>query len=162
MKTYLYSLILLLTLAVAAGCSSNATPGQNIALAREAIARADYSSAASALDEACKALSDSSASPSALTEAAVLYWLIDDHQNTSDYYDKALESYRRAVSIAPDSVYGCFSRLSADEKGYLDIIDKLVKAQTGNVDISDSPVPTDSIIDTGYFSDTEETAAIPQ
>ena len=161
MKTYLYSLILLLAIAATAGCGSKTDAGQNIALAREAIARADYQSAVSALDEALKTLSDSTASPSALTEAAVLYWLVDDQQNTSDYYDKALESYQRAISISPDSVHRCFSRLSADEKGYLDIIDKLVKAQTGNIDISDTTAANDSI-DTNYYSAAEDAAAIPQ
>lgn len=125
---------------VATGCGSKFNPGRNTAIAREAIARGDYNAALSALDETKSILTDSTASPSVLTETAVLYCLIDEKLSSTDNMDKAIDCYRLALSINADSVNSSFAALSPDEKCYADLLDKLLKAHH---DVSEHPEGAD-------------------
>lgn len=140
MKKSIYLLSVIFTIIVAMGCGSKFNPGRNTATAREAIARSDYNAALSALDETKSELTDSTASPSVLTETAVLYCVIDEKLNTTDNIDKAIDCYRLALSINADSVNNSFATLSPDEKCYADLLDKLLKAHH---DVSEHPEPVD-------------------
>lgn len=140
MKVYIYTLTILIAL-LAVSCRNSVNPANNIAMAREAIAHGDYNDALSALDEASSVMTDSTASAIALTETAALYCVIDEKLQSEDYMDKALGCYGLAVSINPDSVKHCFSRLSPDEKCQLDLLDKLLTARH---DIPDYAEPIDS------------------
>ncbi|MDE5657537.1 MAG: hypothetical protein K2J66_03075 [Muribaculaceae bacterium] len=142
MKVYIYTLTILIAALLAVSCGNSVNPANNIAMAREAIAHGDYNDALSALDEASSVMTDSTASAIALTETAALYCVIDEKLQSEDYMDKALGCYGLAVSINPDSVKHCFSRLSPDEKCQLDLLDKLLTARH---DIPDYAEPIDSI-----------------
>lgn len=128
----------------AASCGSKVNTERNIAIAREAITRGDYNEALSALDENSAAMTDTTASPSALAETAVLYCVIDEKTHTDANMSKALKCYQLAVQINADSVNHFFARLSPDEKCQLDILAKLTNASH---DINEyvEPYDTDSI-----------------
>ncbi|MBD5229214.1 MAG: hypothetical protein HDS69_04155 [Bacteroidales bacterium] len=141
MKQIIYTLtILLAAMMLPAGCGSRVNPDQNIEIARTAIAEGDYTSALSALDEANSVLRDSTASPKALAQIAVLYCIIDENNHTENNQYKAIECYELAMKISPDSVKECFGLLSDNEQMALDLLGKLHNASR---DISEFAEPLD-------------------
>jgi len=150
MKTFIYAITIFIATALAVSCGSGVNPHHNNAIARNAIARGDFKEAVAALDEAKSVMTDTTASPSALTETAALYGLIDERQQSQENIAKALGCYELALRINPDSVRICFASLSADEKCQLDILDKLLTARhdiPGHVEMME----TDSL--TAIYSD---------
>lgn len=137
MKVYLYTLAIMIAAMLTAGCGSSVDPSKNIDLARNYISAGDYKAALSALDEAKSVMTDTTASASALTEAAALYCVIDEKMQTEINMDKALKCYELAMRINPDSVGLCFHSLTADEQCVLDLIDKLHNARRGANDYSE-------------------------
>lgn len=152
MKAFVYTLTILISTVLAVSCGSGVKPDHNNAMARAAIARGDYNEALAALDEAKSVMTDTTASPGALTETAALYCLLDEKQQSEDNMAKALKCYELAMSINPDSVRHCFSRLSPEEKCHLDLLDKL---HTARHDISDhvGMMEADSLTVAGYGGD---------
>ncbi len=149
MKQILHTLaILIIAMTLPSGCGSKVDTAQNIAIARNAIATGDYDTALSALDEANSVLTDSTASPKALAEVAVLYYIIDEHRQSDVNQFKALECYELAMKINPDSVRECFSHLSENEQMALDLLGKLHNASH---DISQFAEPMDG--DTTDYDD---------
>lgn len=128
MKKSIYLFAVILASLIATGCGSKFNPGRNIDIARAAIAGGDFEEALSALDEVNKLLDDTTASPCALTQTAVLYCVIDERLNNDDNMSKARKCYELAMRINPDSVNACFAHLSPDEKCQFDILDKLLNA----------------------------------
>lgn len=143
--------------ALATGCSGKFHPEHNIAIAREAIAREDFEEALSALDEVSANLTDTTASPSVLTETAVLYCLIDEKLKNDDNMSKAYKCYELAMRINPDSVSSCFGRLSPDEKCQFDILYKLTNAsnEVSEFDGHAAGEPIDMAVDTEQPADGE-------
>lgn len=151
MKKAIFSLLTLIITLLTVGCGSKVNTARNIATAREAIARGDYNEALSALDENSAAMTDTTASPSALAETAVLYCVIDEKTNTDANMSKALKCYQLAIQINADSVNHCFARLSHDEKCHLDLLYKLTNA-SHDVNEFVEPYDTDSIDASGSYS----------
>lgn len=139
MKTYIISCLIFTASLLTFSCGHQADTDTNIATARSAISNDDFTTALSALNEAQSvAFADSCSHPSDLTEIAALYCIIDEKQQSDDNIVNALRCYELAISIAPDSVRQCFSRLSDDEKCQIDKLDKLLIAQQGNSTLPDS------------------------
>ena len=129
MKQILHTITLLIVaMMLPTACGSKVDTDQNIAIARNAIASADYTTALSALDEAHSVLTDTTASPKALAQIAVLYCIIDEKQQSDNNQFKALKCYELAMKINPDSVKECFSLLSENEQMMLDLLGKLHNA----------------------------------
>ena len=133
MKTYTLIFSVFIASLLTFSCGSKTAPDNNIATARAAIINNNFSAALSALNEAQSLLSDSTASPAALTEMAALYCIIDEKMQSDDNIVNALNCYELALKINSDSVKHCFSTLTDDEKCQ---IDKLLMAQIPGDNIS--------------------------
>ena len=103
MKTYTLIFSVFIASLLTFSCGSNTVPNSNIAIARSAIINNNFSAALSALNEAQSLLSDSTASPSALTEMAALYCIIDEKMQSDDNIVNALNCYELALKINSDS-----------------------------------------------------------
>lgn len=144
MKTYILIFSIFIASLLTFSCGSKTAPASNIATARTAIINNDFPVALSALNEAQSLLSDSTASPSALTEMAALYCIIDENMQSDDNIVNALRCYELALKINPDSVKHCFDQLADDEKCQIDKLDKLLMAQNPTANISENA--TDSVL----------------
>ena len=136
MKTYTLIFSVFIASLLTFSCGSKTAPDNNIATARSAIINNNFSAALSALNEAQSLLSDSTASPAALTEMAALYCIIDEKMQSDDNIVNALNCYELALKINSDSVKHCFSTLTDDEKCQIDKLDKLLMAQIPEKNIS--------------------------
>lgn len=154
MKTYILIFYVFIASLLTFSCGSKTAPNSNIATARSAIINNNFPAAISALNEAQSLLSDSTASPSALTEMAALYCIIDEKMQSDDNIVNALRCYELALSINSDSVKHCFTILTDDEKCQIDKLDKLLMAQNPEANISRNATDSVFVDNNEFINDT--------
>lgn len=124
MKKIRLILTAVIVAAVAAACGSSSTK-DCIATARAAIAAGDFDLAQKTLDEIVVDIDSKSPSATELSQMAVLYMIVNDNQDENGNEASALDCFRRAVALDPDSVQACFRSLPPDESQYLFMLSSL-------------------------------------
>ncbi len=131
-----------------ASCTTKSSVDQSIEAADKAIANGEYGSSQQVCDEIVGTNGLDSLSAAQLCRLSVIFLRLSEQSNEQENTAAAVECYRAANSISPDSVALYFNALPVEDLQYMAILRSLTSstdADTTAIIIDDPYEITDSI-----------------